>query len=80
MSADVPQPNPTPSEEIVLRHVLGDLCARAETGKKKYGTYLKTHNGRDALWDAYQEALDLVMYLRQEILERETINSSQTTP
>lgn len=80
MSAEIHQPDPTPGEEIVLQYVLGDLCARAETGKKKYGTYLKTHNGRDALWDAYQEALDLVMYLRQEILERETLASSKTTP
>lgn len=28
------------------------------------------HNGRDALVDAYQEALDLTMYLRQAIEER----------
>jgi len=38
---------------------------------QKYGTYLQTHNGRDALWDAYQEAMDLCMYLRQAILERD---------
>jgi len=36
----------------------------------KYHTYLLTHNGRDALIDAYQEALDLAMYLRQAIEER----------
>jgi hypothetical protein len=29
-----------------------------------------TNNGRDSLMDAYQEALDLVMYLRQAIEER----------
>lgn len=28
-------------------------------------------NGRDALLDAYQEALDLVVYLRQVIYERD---------
>jgi hypothetical protein len=27
------------------------------------------HNGRDALKDAYEEALDLVMYLRQAMAE-----------
>jgi hypothetical protein len=52
------------------------LKDRAEAGKKKYGVYLQTHNGRDALWDAYQEALDLVMYLRQRILEDESRDST----
>ena len=42
-----------------------------ELGLERYGTKLQTFNGRDALWDAYQEALDLVMYLRQAIMERE---------
>lgn len=38
-------------------------------GLKKYGTVLQPNNGRDALVDAYQEALDLVVYLRQRIEE-----------
>jgi hypothetical protein len=33
---------------------------------------LQPHNGRDCLMDAYQEALDLAMYLRQAIFERDT--------
>jgi hypothetical protein len=37
----------------------------------KYGTPLQTNNGRDALMDAYQEACDMVMYLRQAIAERD---------
>ena len=67
-----PQTPPTPGTEIVLEHVLADLRERAEVGKLKYGTYLMAGNGRDALLDAYQEALDLVMYLRQAIVERNT--------
>ena len=51
--------------------VAKDLIDRAEVGKEKYGTYLMTHNGRDALMDAYQEACDLLMYLGQCILERD---------
>lgn len=39
--------------------------------RDRYGTLLMTHNGRDALVDAYQETLDLVMYLAQVIMERE---------
>ena len=65
------QPDPKKGKEVVLNYVLNDLQERADAGKKKYGTYLETNNGRDALWDAYQEALDLVMYLRQAIIEKE---------
>ena len=54
----------------VLDLVLKDLTDRAEVGKERYGTYLETHNGRDALMDAYQEALDLSMYIRQAIEEK----------
>jgi len=62
---------PRPGDENVLTHVLADIIARAEAGRSKYGTYLQTNNGRDALLDAYQEAIDLVMYLRQALLERD---------
>jgi len=68
--AAVPQPPPLPGERRVLDFVVDDLHARAVEGKKKYGTYLYSGNGRDALMDAYQEALDLVMYLKQAIMER----------
>ena len=56
---------------VVLDYVLADLKARAEMGKEHYGEYLRTDNGRDALQDAYEEALDLCMYLKQALLERE---------
>lgn len=50
--------------------VIADIEARKRVGLRKYGTLLQAGNGRDALMDAYQEALDLVMYLRQAIEER----------
>ena len=65
------QPPSTQGNQVVVDVVLADIRERAETGKQKYGTYLQTNNGRDALWDAYQEAIDLVMYLRQKLLEQE---------
>jgi hypothetical protein len=65
------QPPPTPGREVVADYVLSDIEERVRVGKDRYGTKLMTHNGRDALYDAYQEALDLVMYLRQVILERD---------
>jgi hypothetical protein len=51
--------------------VLADISARDQAGLAKYKTRLMPHNGRDALIDAYQEALDLVVYLRQAIFERD---------
>jgi len=50
--------------------VIEDIRARRELGIQRYGTALQAHNGRDALRDAYEEALDLAMYLRQVIEER----------
>ena len=65
------EPLPIPGKMIVLDLVKKDLEDRAVMGNEKYGTYLMTHNGRNALMDAYQEALDLVMYLRQLLTEQE---------
>jgi hypothetical protein len=55
----------------VLDYVVSDLQARAEMGKSKYGHYLETGNGRNALQDAYEEALDMCMYLKQKLLEED---------
>jgi hypothetical protein len=51
--------------------VVEDMQARDAMGRQRYGTPLLAGNGRDALVDAYQEALDLAVYLRQAIEERE---------
>jgi len=47
------------------------MRSRDKTGVKTYGTRLQAFNGRDALYDAYFEALDLCVYLRQAIYERD---------
>jgi len=65
-----PQQDPKPGKTPVTGLVISDLRIRQLLGVEKYGTELKTQNGRDALIDAYQEALDLVMYLRQTIEEK----------
>lgn len=65
------QPAPSGSGDPILGMVLADLTNRALEGKAKYGEPLKARNGRNALWDAYQEALDMCMYLRQAIEEQE---------
>ena len=46
-----------------------DFARRSLKGRLEYGTSLKTHNGRDALVDAYQELLDAAVYLHQRWLE-----------
>ena len=51
--------------------VMFDMRKRDAVGTFKYGTPLQPHNGRDALIDAYQEALDLCVYMRQAIYERD---------
>lgn len=50
--------------------VIADIEARKQVGISRYGTALQPFNGRDALQDAYEEAIDLAMYLKQCILER----------
>ena len=59
----------------VITELIRDLLDRDKMGTKKYGTTLRTNNGRDALNDALQEALDLVMYLKQAIMERDSKKS-----
>lgn len=66
--ATVEQPIPHGEIEIAPL-VQKDIEERAKVGCKKYGELLKSNNGRNALWDAYQEVLDLCMYLRQKIEE-----------
>ena len=70
-NTNTPQPQPTPNNHpAVWDLVIADMQERDQIGKQKYGTRLQPHNGRDFLVDAYQEALDLVVYLRGEICQR----------
>jgi len=62
-------PPPKKGGRAVTPEVIADLRKRSEMGKEKYGTVLETDNGRDALVDAYQEALDLCCYLKQKLME-----------
>jgi len=71
MSAWVDEPEPVGDGNAVYFKVINDISARASVGIDRYGTMLKTNNGRDALMDAYAEAIDLVMYIAQAIMERD---------
>lgn len=75
--ASTPQPPPTAGRVDVAPIVIADIEARVAAGKQKYGVLLQTHNGRNALWDLYQELIDACMYVRQRLLEEE---EEQQTP
>ena len=60
----------------VITLVQEDLLMRSDIGTRKYGEPLRTFNGRSALQDAYEEALDLAMYLKQAIVEKMEVESS----
>ena len=66
-----PQPPPGAGREDVLDALLQDYKTRAAFGEAKYGTRLKTFNGRRALVDALQEAMDLAIYLKQVLMEED---------
>lgn len=65
------QPAPIPNDQVpVWELVKEDMTKRNVFGISKYGVPLQAFNGRDVLQDAYEEALDLCVYLRQAIEER----------
>ena len=64
-----PQTDPTEGRDSVTDAVIKDLADRREMGRAKYGTELKTFNGRSAMVDLYQELLDAVLYLKQFLME-----------
>ena len=76
------QPAPAHNDKpAVWSLVMRDMTERDIFGAEKYGTRLQPGNGRDFLLDAYQESLDLVVYLRGAIYERDeaaTVKESLT--
>lgn len=75
------QPQPVPNAGVpVWDLVVADMKARDHVGRARYGTPLQAGNGRDALIDAYQEALDLCVYLRQAIAERDATGTVPSPP
>lgn len=71
LKVNKPECNPQQNDgPIVWDLVIQDMRKRDEIGTQKYHTHLQPFNGREVLIDAYQEALDLVVYLRQLIYEK----------
>lgn len=80
-SAPTPtQAPPKPGATPVTEQVIQDLRTRTERGISKYGRPLETFNGRSALQDAYEEALDLAQYLKQLLMEETRLNQAGRCP
>lgn len=62
----LPQAN---QRAIVQDLVVADIEDRKAHGIRKYGIALQAGNGRSMLRDAYEEALDLAIYLRGLLAE-----------
>lgn len=59
------------NEPLTWGLVIQDMVERNRIGMEKYGTPLQAFNGRDSLQDAYEEVLDLCVYLKNELIKRE---------
>jgi hypothetical protein len=55
----------------LFNEVKKDLDLRNQLGHQSYGKAMEPHDGRNSLLEAYEEALDLVMYLKKAIVERD---------
>ena len=69
LPATAVQPKPHGIGKDIPMLVIQDIESRARFGQAKYGERLRSFNGRNSLIDAYQEVLDLAVYLRQKIEE-----------
>ena len=57
-------------ESVVLEAMIReDMKERHEFGKAKYNTPLRADDGQNTLIDAYQEAVDLSVYLYKILME-----------
>lgn len=54
----------------IAQLVQADIESRVKGGEVKYGERLQSFNGRRGLQDAYEEALDMALYLMQVIVEQ----------
>jgi len=70
LSTPEPAPRPNATGRKIWDLVVEDMRDRDATGARKYGQRLTAGDGRNSLVDAYQEVLDLAVYLRKEIEER----------
>lgn len=59
------------SSHSVWQEVIRDMQERELVGLRKYGRYLTPESKEMGLREAYEEALDLCVYLRKALIEME---------
>jgi hypothetical protein len=68
------------TENVIIGELVQqDIRARMAKGRETYGRDLTPFNGRSALQDAYEEALDLAMYLKQLLIEDEALRMREVS-
>lgn len=72
------QPKPNNKGRPVMDWLMEKLEERRQHGIRKYGAELHSQNGRKPLFDAFEEAEDLLIYLAQALMEIEEIKSLKT--
>lgn len=65
-----PPPDATNNQPSIHALVIKDMADRLNFGLSKYKTPLQIGKGRNSLKDAYEEVLDLVVYLRTALEEQ----------
>ncbi|QNJ57655.1 hypothetical protein SEA_KEANU_50 [Streptomyces phage Keanu] len=63
------QPLPEPGKVDIQLYLMRALAARRDHGIRKYGRPLESHNGRVALLDLWEELVDALLYLTQQLTE-----------
>jgi hypothetical protein len=51
--------------------IVRELEARDQRGFENHGRPLLTNDGMDTLWEAYEEQLDALVYLRKALMEQQ---------
>lgn len=68
---------PNGGRECVQDALIALIEERKQLGIQRYGSPLMTHNGRDSVRDATEEALDLTVYLMQVAMEMRDLRAER---
>jgi hypothetical protein len=60
-------------KKLVFKELIEDIKSRDKRGWEIYKKPMTTFDGRNSLQDAYEEALDLVVYLKKFLLEQDNL-------
>lgn len=59
------------TNDSIWQLVIADMVDREQMGLRKYGRFLTADSKEMGLREAYEEALDLCVYLRKALIEME---------